>query len=97
MTVISIARADMKNISLLRDLDQPNKQLSSVWELMPQLSPEQGPTLPGGLPRTLLEDGKKEGKGSRFAKFLIENDMLKKSREMSGEGRSPGGALPSKL
>lgn len=62
---------------------------------MPQLSPEQDPTLPGDLPRTLLEDGKKEGKGSRFAKFLIENDLLKRS--MSEEGKLPGGPLPSKL
>lgn len=87
----------MEDVSLLQDLDKPNKQLSSVWDLMPQLSPEQDPTLPGGLPRTLLEDGKKEGRGSRFAKFLIENDLLRRSREMSEEGKLRGGTLPSKL
>ncbi|KAK4770785.1 hypothetical protein SAY87_031317 [Trapa incisa] len=88
---------DMKSVSLLQDLDRPNKLLSSVWELMPLLSREEDPTLPGGLPLTFLEDGKKEGKGSRFAKFLVENDLLNKSRDMNAGGRLPAGALPSKL
>ncbi|XP_031394158.1 glyoxysomal processing protease, glyoxysomal isoform X2 [Punica granatum] len=88
---------DMKDFLLLRDLDQPNKQLSAVWELMPQLSPEPGPTLPGGLPQTLLEDGKKEGRGSRFAKFISENDLLKRSTETGERGKLPRGPLSSKL
>ncbi|XWS19623.1 hypothetical protein CRYUN_Cryun31cG0031600 [Craigia yunnanensis] len=72
---------DMQEFSPLQNLDQPNEHLSSVWELMPPLSPNTGP-LPN-LPQPLLEaNNNKEGKGSRFAKFIAErNELLKRSAQ----------------
>ncbi|KAI3740695.1 hypothetical protein L2E82_31166 [Cichorium intybus] len=61
---------DMKDISILKDLDKPNEHLSSVWALMPPASPE----LPG-LPE---ENNIKDTKGSKFAKFIAEQQELVK-------------------
>lgn len=57
---------DMQDLSPLEDIDKPNEQLSSVWALAPP-----GTSLPD-IPRPLPFDAKKEGKGSRFAKFIEE-------------------------
>ena len=87
----------MQEFSPLQNLDQPNEPLSSVWELMPPLSPKPRP-LPS-LPQPLLEDNNnKEGKGSRFAKFIAErNELLKRSAQFGEVERLPNEILPSKL
>ncbi|KAK6932596.1 hypothetical protein RJ641_002220, partial [Dillenia turbinata] len=61
---------DMKNFSLLQHLNKQNEHLSSVWALMPSLSPKPGPSLPY-LPQLQSEDIR-DGKGSRFAKFMAD-------------------------
>ncbi|KAK1557959.1 hypothetical protein Q3G72_034744 [Acer saccharum] len=87
---------DMQDLSLLQKLDQPNKHLASVWALMPPLSPKGGPSLPD-LPHSLLEDNK-EGKGSRFAKFISERrEVLKNSTLVDNVGRISGEIFRSKL
>jgi len=86
----------MQDLSLLRILDQPNEHLSSVWALMPPLSPKP-PPLPN-LPQSLLEDNNKEGKGSRFAKFMAERqELLKKSIQLRKMERLSNEIIPSKL
>ncbi|KAL5774430.1 hypothetical protein ACOSP7_011987 [Xanthoceras sorbifolium] len=87
---------DMQDLSILQKLDQPNKNLASVWALMPPLSPKRGPSLPD-LPQSLLEDNK-EGKGSRFAKFIAEKqEVLKNSTLVDNVGRVSGEIFRSKL
>ncbi|KAK7840619.1 glyoxysomal processing protease [Quercus suber] len=87
---------DMQDLSLLQILDQPNEHLSSVWALMPPLSPKP-PPLPN-LPQSLLEDNNKEGKGSRFAKFMAERqELLKKSIQLRKIERLSNEIIPSKL
>lgn len=89
----------MQDLSPLQNLDQPNEQLSSVWTLMPPLSPKPGHP-PPNRPHTQIEDNnRKEGKGSRFAKFIAErNKMLKRSTAQFGKvERLPNENLPSKL
>lgn len=90
-------QADMQDISLLDTLDQRNDDLSSVWALMPPLSPK-SPPLPG-LPHSLLEDNKnKEAKGSRFAKFIAERqDVLKKPTQLANSATLPNDTVRSKL
>ncbi|KAI3814894.1 hypothetical protein L1987_14541 [Smallanthus sonchifolius] len=56
--VVSFSK-DMKDLSILEDLDRPNQHLSSVWALMPPASPN---------PRSHGDDLK----GSRFAKFIAQ-------------------------
>lgn len=90
----------MQDISLLEALDQPNKHLSSVWALMPPLSPKL-PPLPG-LPRSLLEDNNnnnnQEAKGSRFAKFIAESQqVLKKPAQLGNAAKLPNEIVRSKL
>ncbi|KAK2642167.1 hypothetical protein Ddye_023930 [Dipteronia dyeriana] len=93
--IIQFAR-DMQDLSLLQKLDQPNKHLASVWALMPPLSPKGGPSLPD-LSQSLLEDNR-EGKGSRFAKFIAERkEVLKNSTLVDNVGRSSGEIFRSKL
>lgn len=89
---------DMQDISLLEALDQPDKHLSSVWALMPPLSPKP-PPLPG-LPRSLLEDNNnnQEAKGSRFAKFIAESQqVLKKPALLGNAAKLPNEIVRSKL
>ncbi|GMY37401.1 glyoxysomal processing protease, glyoxysomal isoform X2 [Fagus crenata] len=87
---------DMQDLSLLQILDRPNEHLSSVWALMPPLSPKP-PPLPN-LPQSLLEDENKEGKGSRFAKFMAERqELLKKSIQLGKMERRSNEIIPSKL
>ncbi|CAI9087416.1 OLC1v1021481C1 [Oldenlandia corymbosa var. corymbosa] len=78
---------DMQDLTILQDLDRPNKDLSAIWALMPPLSPKPGPSLPK-LPEFQLEN-EKDTKGSRFAKFLADRNNLLKDQ--------PGKSLPSKL
>ncbi|CAL1398015.1 unnamed protein product [Linum trigynum] len=70
---------DMQDIMLLKQLDQPNDDLSSVWSLLPPISPMPKPELLPSLPLPLnnIQDSlKKSGKGSKFAKFLAERDEV---------------------
>lgn len=85
--------ADMQDLSLLQVLDQTNTHLSSVWALMPPLSPKPPP-----LPNLPLEDDNKDGKGSRFAKFIAErHKMLTKPVQLSKAAKQFNEILPSKL
>ncbi|XP_024982804.1 glyoxysomal processing protease, glyoxysomal isoform X2 [Cynara cardunculus var. scolymus] len=78
---------DMKDLSILEDLDRPNEHLSSVWALMPPLSPKPDPPLPD-----------KETKGSRFAKFIAQRQqMLKQTSPSDKMDRDSSKFLPSKL
>ncbi|CAI0407511.1 unnamed protein product [Linum tenue] len=65
---------DMEDITLLKQLDQSNKDLSSVWSLVPR----PGPSLPLPLD-TIQESLKKSKKGSQFAEFLAERDKVSRS------------------
>lgn len=89
----------MEDFSLLEVLDQPNEHLSSVWALMPPLSPKP-PPLPS-LPVSLLEDSndkKKKTKGSRFAKFIAEREeVLKKPIQLGNTRKQANVIVPSKL
>ncbi|KAF7149964.1 hypothetical protein RHSIM_Rhsim02G0132600 [Rhododendron simsii] len=70
---------DMQDLSLLDDLDKPCEHLSSVWALVPPLSPEPSPPLPY-LPPSQSGDTNRDGKGSQFAKFMAERqEILRKS------------------
>ncbi|XP_052202862.1 glyoxysomal processing protease, glyoxysomal isoform X2 [Diospyros lotus] len=72
---------DMSDSSLLEDLDKPSEHLSSIWALMPPLSPK-GPSLPY-LPLPVPADINKDGKGSQFAKFISEKqEVLKRSIQL---------------
>lgn len=87
----------MQNISLLHHkLDQPNKDLAQVWALMPPLSQKPGPGLPHP-PQILVEDNK-DGKGSRFAKFIAQRqEILKHSTQVGNAERNSGDIFRSKL
>ncbi|KAL2484257.1 Glyoxysomal proCES [Forsythia ovata] len=87
---------DMQDYSLLEDLDKPNEHLSSVWALMPPLSPRPGPFLPN-LPQFPVKDNK-ETKGSRFSKFIAEtNEFLKNTAELGMDKNFSNKLIPSKL
>ncbi|XP_015890759.3 glyoxysomal processing protease, glyoxysomal isoform X1 [Ziziphus jujuba] len=86
---------DMQDLSLLQVLDQTNKHLSSVWALMPPLSPKP-PPLPN-LPQALLEDENRDGKGSRFAKFIAERQKFTKPVQLSKAAKQFNEILRSKL
>lgn len=88
---------DMQDLSLLKDLDKPNAYISSVWALVPPLTPKPGPYLPDP-PEFLPGDNTKDVKGSRFAKFIAERqEMLKKTSESDKVDGSFTKFLPSKL
>ncbi|KAM1004844.1 hypothetical protein EV1_004906 [Malus domestica] len=88
---------DMQDLSLLQVLDQPNEYLSSVWALMPPLSPKP-PPLPPHIPESLLQDNNKEAKGSRFARFVAERkDVFENPNQLGKERRLPNNVVPSKL
>ncbi|KAE8689435.1 Protease-related, putative isoform 2 [Hibiscus syriacus] len=93
MPIFQFARV-MKDFSPLQHLDQPNEHLSSVWTLMPPLSPKPGPRL--DLPQLPVEgNDSKEGKGSRFAKFIAErNELLKGTSQLGKPERLPNQILP---
>lgn len=87
----------MQDLSHLHDIGNPNEHLSSVWALMPPLSPKSDHLLPT-MPQFPLEDNKKEGKGSRFAKFIAERpEILQGSTQHDKVKRPSDDILPSKL
>ncbi|VVB10498.1 unnamed protein product [Arabis nemorensis] len=82
---------DMQNIDILQILDQPNEELSSIWALMPSLSPKTEQSLPN-LPKLFKDGNNKQKKGSQFAKFITETqDMFLKPTKLSRD------VIPSKL
>ncbi|XP_021911111.1 glyoxysomal processing protease, glyoxysomal isoform X2 [Carica papaya] len=88
---------DMSDLSLLQNLDQPNKHLSSIWALMPPLSSKPKSPSPN-LPESLMEDHKKEGRGSRFSKFIAERHEILKGSSPFGKAEGFSNVhLPSKL
>lgn len=93
----SFLATDMRDISLLQNLDRPNEHLSSVWALMPPLSPKPSPPLPS-LPESILQDYEKQAKGSRFAKFIAEREKLFRGTPQPGKAKSISNVIfPSKL
>lgn len=87
----------MQDLSFLEDLDKPNEYISSVWALVPPLTPKPGPYMPDP-PEFLSGDNAKDVKGSRFAKFIAERqEMLKKTSESDKVDSSLTKFLPSKL
>ncbi|KAD3337799.1 hypothetical protein E3N88_33320 [Mikania micrantha] len=73
---------DMKDLSILEDLDRPNEHLSSVWALMPARS---------------HGDDIKDTKGSRFAKFIAEKQLVKHASQPDKTGLGSSKLFPSKL
>lgn len=84
---------DMRDPMVLQDLDRPNIEISSIWALMPSLSPKPHP----GLPQSVPQENMKEGKGSRFAKFISDTDIFKSSTGDSKPGKLPLQNIRSKL
>lgn len=87
--------ADMQNLSLLQQLDRPNKELSLVWAMMPPISPDPDPGVDD-----LLKKGeeKKQSKGSQFAKFINEGkELFRKSHHLNTMQDLPRDTIPSKL
>lgn len=92
----SLSYTDMQDLTLLKELDQPNEHLASVWALMPPLSPKPGPTLPN-LPQSQFE-ANKDGKGTRFARFIAESqEVLKGSSRIDKVEKISGEIIRSKL
>uniref|UniRef100_A0A9I9CR23 Glyoxysomal processing protease, glyoxysomal n=1 Tax=Cucumis melo TaxID=3656 RepID=A0A9I9CR23_CUCME len=83
---------DMEDLSVVKVLDEPNEQLSSIWALMSQRSPKPSP-LPD-LPELLGEDHGSKGKGSRFAKFIAERREVLRKPTLHNEGER---LLPSDI
>lgn len=76
---------EMKDLSILEILDKPNENLSSVWALLPPVSPKRVPVptvlaQPQSLGKAIIDKEGKE-KGSSFAKFISERqgEMFPKS------------------
>ncbi|KAF7851206.1 hypothetical protein BT93_L4350 [Corymbia citriodora subsp. variegata] len=84
---------DMRDPTVLQDLDRPNAEISSIWALMPSLAPKPHPALPHSIP----QDNTKEGKGSRFAKFISDTDIFKSSTGDGKPGKLPLQNIRSKL
>ncbi|CAN1259663.1 Glyoxysomal processing protease, glyoxysomal [Linum perenne] len=89
---------DMRDTTILKQLDQPNEDLTSVWSLvpLPSTKPNPKPTLP--LPESL----QKPGKGSKFAKFISERDTMWRKPSSTAAGTvgssiGPNENIPSKL
>ncbi|XP_009113676.1 glyoxysomal processing protease, glyoxysomal isoform X1 [Brassica rapa] len=83
---------DMQNMEILQTLDQPNEELSSIWALMPSLSPKPKPNTAHYLPKLLKDVNNKQKKGSQFAKFIAESqEMFVKPTKLSRD------VIPSKL
>lgn len=93
---IFIFAKDMQNISLLQQLDRPNKGLGSIWAMMPPISPNPGPSLPGVA--DLVKDKEDKAKGSRFAKFINERqELFRKSNHLNTVQDLSRDTIPSKL
>ncbi|KAH9298226.1 hypothetical protein KI387_029908, partial [Taxus chinensis] len=72
--VFTFANGDMKDLSILYNIDKPNELLSAVWALVPPAPPRSPPSLPF-LPDALKNEKRSPDavrKGSRFAKFVAE-------------------------
>ncbi|KAJ0257943.1 Glyoxysomal processing protease [Hirschfeldia incana] len=83
---------DMQNMEILQTLDQRNEELSSIWALMPSLSPKPKPNTEHSLPKLLKDGNNKQKKGSQFAKFIAETqEMFVKPTKLSRD------VIPSKL
>lgn len=94
MPIFEFAR-DTQNLLVLQELDKPNKNLSSIWAMMP-LTPEPGPSLPGV--HNILKDAGRDGKGSQFAKFIAERqEIFKKSVHPNATENLSRDIIPSKL
>lgn len=86
----------MQDLSLLRILDEPNEYLSSVWALMRPSSPKLHHM--SDPPQSLGDNKSKEGKGSRFAKFIAErNDIFNGPSHIGKSGVLSKEVIPSKL
>lgn len=91
-TLLSIA--DMKDLSLLRVLDEPDEYISSVWALTRPPSPKPSPM--SELPQSLRGENSKEIKGSQFAKFIAERKgMFNQPSQQVKRGVNQ--EIPSKL
>ncbi|OVA00367.1 hypothetical protein BVC80_1183g63 [Macleaya cordata] len=93
---------DMQDLSILQILDKPNENLSSVWALMPPLSPRPVPVPPFlDPPKSLAEANTKDGKekGSRFAKFISERhgEMFPRPNQLVKVENFLKKTIPSKL
>jgi len=87
----------MQNISLLHQLDVSNKEVASVWAMMPPISPEPGP-LPPSVADLVVKDKENPVKGSRFAKFINEREELfRKARQLNTMQDLSRDTIPSKL
>lgn len=85
----------MQNLAVLKELDQPNEHLSSIWALMPPVYPKPEP-----IPDILKfpEENGKGTKGSRFAKFIADRSELLKTTAKHGiPGSFSSDLIPSKL
>ncbi|RZC65332.1 hypothetical protein C5167_009020 [Papaver somniferum] len=83
--IFKFSKADMKDLLILEILDKPNENLSSVWALLPPVSPKRVPaptvlTQPQSLGKAIIDKEGKE-KGSSFVKFISERqgEMFPKS------------------
>lgn len=75
---------DMQDLSPLEYLDKPDEQLSSVWALTPPLSSKQSPSLLH-LPMLPRGDSNNDAKGSKFAKFIADQEAMLKSATQLGK------------
>ncbi|CAN4078906.1 unnamed protein product [Withania somnifera] len=88
---------DMQDLSPLEYLDKPDEQLSSVWALTPPLSSKQSPSLLH-LPMLPRGDGHDDAKGSKFAKFIADQEgMLKSATQLGKVERFSNKLVQSKL
>lgn len=88
--------ADMQDLSPLEYLDKPDEQLSSVWALTPPLSSKQSPSLLH-LPMLPRGDSDNDAKGSKFAKFISDQEAMLKSATQLGKAGRPNKLVQSKL
>ncbi|KAK4347178.1 hypothetical protein RND71_033517 [Anisodus tanguticus] len=75
---------DMQDLSPLEYLDKPDEQLSSVWALTPPLSSKQSPSLLH-LPMLPRGGSNDDAKGSKFAKFIADQEAMLKSATQLGK------------
>lgn len=94
---VFIFAEDMKNLSLLEQLDRPNKDLTSVWAMMPPISPDPDPSL-HRMDDLLSKYKGKQSKGSQFAKFMKEKqELFGNSRHLNTVQDLSRDTIPSKL
>uniref|UniRef100_A0A803LLK3 Glyoxysomal processing protease, glyoxysomal n=1 Tax=Chenopodium quinoa TaxID=63459 RepID=A0A803LLK3_CHEQI len=94
---VFIFAKDMQKLSVLQQLDRPNKNLTSVWAMMPSISPDPDPSL-HSADDLLRKDEGKQSKGSQFAKFINEKKkLLGNSRHLNTMQNLSCDTFPSKL